>query len=99
MRLQVALLVGMTPSHSKPLLFGAPVGVSLDPAGMERSSFVEGVLDWQVLLGATSSSSQATHNPSICLLDNDYFFIVISNTLFTADVTDACNAPLLIRCL
>jgi hypothetical protein len=41
---------------SEALVFGAPAGVSLGHAGMERSSFVEGVLDWQALLGATSSS-------------------------------------------
>ena len=40
---------------------------------MERSSFVEGVLDWQVLLGATSRSPQATHNPDICPLTMTIF--------------------------
>ena len=66
MRLQVALLVGMTPSHPKPLLFGAPAGVSLDPAGMERSSFVEGV---SVLLARLARlDQQQPPKPLITLL-------------------------------
>jgi hypothetical protein len=82
MRLQVALLAGMTGIPFEAVVFGAPAGVSLDPCGDGTLVVCGGCFRLAGLARRDQQQLQATHDPDIYPLTTTVFFVALPNTLY-----------------